>query len=172
MNESETKQFRNLTAIVELANIRPIELTAAVIGPPPSTDATIELSLQSSIRIDRSSPVEFSVAVRFELGARKEGEKQEYAQFAYSATASYTLPAGAQIENNEIRPFAQHNTMIHVWPYMRAFVQSACGQLGIPPVVVPVFRVTGAPMAWQRIDEEASAQADDRPASVAPVPEG
>ncbi|MGN2246424.1 hypothetical protein ACFWZ3_07015 [Frateuria sp. GZRR35] len=37
--------------------------------------------------------------------------------------------------------FAQHNVPFNVWPYWREIVQSACGRMGLPRIVLPPHRL-------------------------------
>jgi hypothetical protein len=31
--------------------------------------------------------------------------------------------------------------MVHLWPYLRAYVANSCAQLGVAPITLPPFRV-------------------------------
>lgn len=41
----------------------------------------------------------------------------------------------------EIEHFSKEHVYYHVWPYWREVLQSSCARLGIPPIVIPPFRV-------------------------------
>lgn len=160
MNNTEAKLFRNVTRYVELADIRPSELSAALVGQPPSGDEPAELSMRTAIRLERNTDEEFVVAARFEaVGRRDDEQKAEFVRFVYSAAAYYKLTKSG-ILNEELEPFAKYNSMIHMWPYFRAFIQSACGQMMLPPILLPVFRIR--PDEEETADEQ-SIVAEDTP---------
>lgn len=56
--------------------------------------------------------------------------------------------------------FAKTNTLIHVWPYFREFVQSMTARMGLPPLPLPLFRITDhisrAPKALGKAPKEDS----------------
>ncbi len=163
MNQADARRFREVTPNTELVDVRPTELNATLHGPPPEAGAPIELSIRSSIRLERSSPEEFAVAARFiATASRKDGdEPQEYVRFVYAAAAKYRL-SDPSFTDEDLQPFARYNSMIHLWPYFRAFVQSACGQMNISPIVIPVFRVPG-----ERSADAATAHSTEREAAAA-----
>lgn len=153
MNAKDTERFQRVTPATELLDIRPMEMRAAVLRQPPAYDAPVQLALETSLRLERQGPEQFSVAARFGLKTMAEGETEPFAQFSYSVAASYSLSGGAEFADEDLHPFAQHNSMLHLWPYFRSFVQASCGQMMIPPVVVPVFRVTGSSATgWTRVE--------------------
>lgn len=41
-----------------------------------------------------------------------------------------------------LEAFAKTNSMVHLWPYFRAFVQQSAAQLAVAPIVLAPFRVT------------------------------
>lgn len=45
-----------------------------------------------------------------------------------------------RVSGEDIEVFAAYNTSFHVWPYAREFVQSMAARMGLPPVLLPVFR--------------------------------
>jgi hypothetical protein len=49
-------------------------------------------------------------------------------------------PTGEELQEH-LAAFAKVNGIYNVWPYFRELVQSMGSRLGLPPVVLPVFRV-------------------------------
>jgi hypothetical protein len=56
----------------------------------------------------------------------------------YSLAAS---PPPAELRNNLFESFAKINGVYNAWPYLRNTIHDVTGRLGIPPVVLPVYRV-------------------------------
>ena len=52
----------------------------------------------------------------------------------YEAKAVGDLPAA------NLRAFAETNGVFNAWPYWREFAQSMAARMGIPRLVIPVFR--------------------------------
>lgn len=150
MNENEKIQLQRVSALAKLKDIRPTEMSAAVLSSMAGDGSEIKLGLKTSWRLE-SMEQGFSVAVRFDLETREEGQEEAYARFRYSVAALYEMPESeVEYSDEDLQVYARYNSLIHLWPYMRAFVQNACGQLMIPPVVVPVYRVPNGPRAnWK-----------------------
>lgn len=41
-----------------------------------------------------------------------------------------------------LEEFGRYNVGYHVWPYWREYVQNVCARIGIPPIPVPMFRLS------------------------------
>lgn len=48
---------------------------------------------------------------------------------------------GAYVDDDALALFASHNVPFNMWPYWREIVQSACGRMGLPRVVLPTHRL-------------------------------
>jgi hypothetical protein len=70
---------------------------------------------------------------------RPSAPRDTYAHFAWSARAVYLVPGAKSLQGQEelVSQYANVNTMVHLWPYFRAFVQTSCAQLLIRPIVLP-----------------------------------
>lgn len=53
----------------------------------------------------------------------------------------YGHPEGMDFQPDELEAFANLNGVFNAWPYFREFVQSVTTRMGLPPFVLPVFRV-------------------------------
>ena len=42
-----------------------------------------------------------------------------------------------------IEAFANTDAVYHAWPYWREFVQSSMARMGLPPIMIPLFRPGG-----------------------------
>jgi preprotein translocase subunit SecB len=56
----------------------------------------------------------------------------------------YGYPEGLDLRPDELQPFANLNGVFNAWPYFREFIQNATTRMGLPPFVLPVFRVRKA----------------------------
>jgi hypothetical protein len=71
-------------------------------------------------------------------------ENEIYVEITSEFCAHYILDG--LIDESKLRPaleeFGSHNVGYDVWPYWREYVQSVCTRLGIPPIPVPMYRIS------------------------------
>lgn len=92
---------------------------------------------------------ELSVISFFELNSAPKKGKASF-QIRASIQANYILdtePPPADLRNLFFDSFAQHNCLIHVWPYWREFASSSANRLNLPYWTEPVihFRLKKTP---------------------------
>ena len=88
--------------------------------------------------------------IRFDLFG---GQPQDLAKRLVEVSATfrldYHLTKSFQLSPQQRHAFAQVNVIYNAWPYWRELVQSTLARMGIPPLIVPVFRIdrskSGAP---------------------------
>lgn len=54
----------------------------------------------------------------------------------------YTLPPSVEFEEEQLKAFSMTNGVYNAWPYWREYVQSTTTRMGLPPIIVPVFRLS------------------------------
>ncbi len=122
---------------LELAQVRPVRLDARLEADVPAP-TEMELAVESELSVDdRDGTV--VVLGSFRLRGKVRGGV-DFLKLRYDAAATYAVRDGTW-KAAELELFAQTSTMVHLWPYFRAFAQGACGQLQVPPVPIPPFRV-------------------------------
>jgi hypothetical protein len=47
------------------------------------------------------------------------------------------------IPDEQVHQFIATSGLLHAWPYLREFVQSACSRLMVPNLALPLLRVEG-----------------------------
>ncbi|MEO8724496.1 MAG: hypothetical protein ABI383_00095 [Acidobacteriaceae bacterium] len=57
----------------------------------------------------------------------------------------YSLPDEVEIDQDEIDAFASTNSMLNSWPYWREIVQNTVARMGLPPLVLPLYRINQMP---------------------------
>jgi hypothetical protein len=57
----------------------------------------------------------------------------------------YFLPDVIKPTPREITAFCRTNAMLNSWPYWREFVQNTSVRMNMPPLTLPLFRLTPAP---------------------------
>jgi hypothetical protein len=126
---------------VELSEVRTTgalaRLTTGMRMPPPSEP--VDLNLATKIGVVRNGPHSFMAVAAFKIRLRTKLNTKPFAAFVYRCFAVYrNVP---ECSDDVLGAFSQTNSLIHIWPYLRNYVQTASAQLGLSPVTLPVFRV-------------------------------
>jgi hypothetical protein len=128
---------------MELVNIRTVEFAARLLEQPDERHA-VSIAVDSEMNAV-PAPGGFVVEARFTLKARPATEgARDFAELLYRVGAVYRAP-GAPPSTEVLEAFARTHGMIHLWPYFRAYVQQACAQLGLRPIILHPFRLVPAP---------------------------
>lgn len=54
----------------------------------------------------------------------------------------YSASSLDHLGDDQLRAFAQINGVFNAWPYWREFVQNSAARMGLPRLILPVFRFT------------------------------
>lgn len=71
--------------------------------------------------------------------AQRKEARRPFAHFIYRVNVQYA--AAGDVTDEAIQTFVQTNGLVHVWPYARAWIQSASLSMGLPNVLLPFYRV-------------------------------
>jgi preprotein translocase subunit SecB len=91
----------------------------------------------------REEKNQFIVKAQFSLVSRNKEDPSSEPRIAIGAVfiLVYSVKAIADFSDKELTAFAKTNGVFNAWPYWREFVQSTSTRMGIPPIIVPVFRL-------------------------------
>ncbi len=134
-----------LAAAVELVEVRPIGFLARLVGdaPPLGTHVAAGIKNELSTRLEEDG--QFVVYADFALAAHPEAAPQaEFLKLRYTIISRYRVPPEHSLEQEVLDLFARTNGMVHLWPYLRAYVSNSCAQMGVVPITLPPFRVQNA----------------------------
>lgn len=138
LDEASTRAVAELARSVELQQIRTVEFHSRLVSQAPAMTEQIHLDLNANVE---SGLVEGGFGVEGKFDVKASGpSRTTFAEFSIRIQASYRVPGPAP-EAKAVDAFARSNGVIHLWPYFRAYVQQSCGQLSIPPIVIPPFRI-------------------------------
>lgn len=67
-----------------------------------------------------------------------------YLELTARFCAQYQVDAEADTDalGPALNEFALYNVGYHVWPYWREYVQATCARIGIPPIPIPMYRIS------------------------------
>ncbi len=128
----EAKLARELRPRKETSNSGPVSRPSLAIDVSHSGKAT--LGQKGSVR----------ATVRFALKARDADKKQAKPAFQVAASfeLDYQIPSDLDPSPQELRAFAETNAVFNAWPYWREFAQSMAARMNLPPLTLPLFRIT------------------------------
>lgn len=130
-----------LARVVELTNVRVVEFGGRLLEQAPATTQEMHVEVDSQVQ-PGILPGGFVVEGQFNLTARPTAEEsKDFLELKYRVGAVYRVPSEPLPPIDVLRAFAETNGMVHLWPYVRAYVQQTCAQLGVPIITLPPFRI-------------------------------
>lgn len=110
-------------------------MTAELKGDAPEQiKPTLSVALELQEKSDK-----FFVVGRFGLEGTNPQSGESVVSFRYHAVAGYGLSEGILPGRELLMRFAETSSMVHLWPYFRAHVQSSASLMLLPPLIVPPF---------------------------------
>lgn len=133
----EVRALASRVDITEVLTTGTLARRTAGVAPPSSGE---NFDVELGVRVGAVREGEgFAVVAAVSVKVRRRNERRPFARFVQRFNVRYTGRGDATDE--VLIEFAQTNGMVHLWPYARAFVQTASASLGLAPIVLPVFRV-------------------------------
>jgi preprotein translocase subunit SecB len=130
-----------ISRIVDLLEVT-LDGCSAESGQWPAA-ATLSLALNTGTVAtrDENDPSFFIVNASLSLAASESQDSKVFFQIAARFRIKYSLSILGGIEQRNLDAFAMYNGLYNVWPYWREFVQSTSARMGMPPIVLPVYRI-------------------------------
>lgn len=144
-----TTDISQLIAVVQIEHVRVVEAHLRTsIKSPDEVGYEIEGKIGHTSHI--AEPVKsglFVVRIDFLFGMHPKGEKAKDNSSARVAVnvsfeLTYRIPESMSVSDEELTEFARVNGVFNAWPYFREFVHAALSRMGLPPVIIPVFRLS------------------------------
>ncbi|MFY0572860.1 hypothetical protein ACN28E_54770 [Archangium lansingense] len=161
MSQIQREALSKLAGACTLRELKQMHMEATFVQEPSTGQAEVTPELEVMLQIARSPAepkTEFAAIFRFNVALNTETEPPvAVAKMKFNAILVYSAAEGSDFTDDELNLFGQTNGMVHVWPYLRAFVQNSCAQLGTPVVTLPPFRI-GQTLQWH------SPESSDAPA--------
>jgi len=172
---SKNNEQESLARAAQLA--RYVEVLDVFLTKSQAETNSRELLLTSEnrkVRFEKTSTIKYrpddrilSVVASFDLcveaAEEEEGEPPDPQLLTVAGTYElqylYLAEGGPEGEELEayFQSFAEYNGVYNAWPYFREFVQNITMRMGVPPLVLPVYRLPKQPApAGPDGDESAS----------------
>jgi hypothetical protein len=117
-------------------------------GPPEELE--LNQSYRARFELSDDYPDKLFVYVELRLSAARGDGGVNVVDLEGTYRLVYDLKVAVGYPADSLRHFAELNGAYNVWPYWRELVQTVTGRVGIPSVVIPVFR----PPVRQLTDDE------------------
>jgi hypothetical protein len=90
----------------------------------------------------------FVIRIDFVFGAHPEQEKKPkdattaVVAVNVSFELTYRIPENMSTSDEQLEEFARVNGVFNAWPYFREFVHASLARMGLPPLILPVYRLS------------------------------
>jgi hypothetical protein len=131
-----------------LENIRMISSRAHARVHTPDQSALAAIRIAHGARLlPQQEANSFQVIASIEVKIVPESSKEDpqadplvSIQAGYELT--YVVPDGFVIDDEALAAFVSFNPTFHAWPYWREMIQSFFQRMGLPPFVLPLFKMS------------------------------
>lgn len=138
------KKASRLISAVQISNIRLVEV-AAKSGIRSAGDVEeVKLGVEPHAKV-QELPKDgvFYVLASFDLQVLADDKKTPAVTLGATFELRYTVPEDlGEVTKEELTAFAEVNAIFNAWPYWREFIQSMFVRMNLPPVTLPVFRLS------------------------------
>lgn len=133
------------------AQIRAIRLVRGFASHTPqgrqNQGASLQVQMKATPRGMLEGRKEMRVLVDYQAEARRSPKMKPEIGIGATFELVYQLPEDVTPKKLEIRGFAHTNAMLNSFPYWREYVQSNVARMNLPPLTLPLFRITPPPQA-------------------------
>lgn len=126
---------------VELIDVRIIKSMFEMTPEVNQGKKNVATDRKVNLQVDKEKEL-LIVVIDFDLKASVEGVSSPVITIAVSFLLAYRLRNFNELTDESYRSFAELNAVFNIWPYWREFVQNVTVRMGLPPLTMPVFRIT------------------------------
>lgn len=159
MSESMQKAARLISG-VQISSVRLLEVAGRTGIRSAGDVEQVRLIIQHSARVPHPPDAGILyVHASFDLEVLADEMKTPAVTLKATFELKYNLPEDlGDATSEELAAFAETNAVFNAWPYWREFIQSTLVRMNLPPILLPVFRLSDHVAA----NEGPSARADAR----------
>lgn len=148
----EVTQFQLASAVARNVDLESVSLVRTAAGLDQPLGGALELtgrgrgkleieSTQQHAFDEKSSLLAAEVAFRVRVtGAGDDAKPIVHFEAVFSLMYRMRAIPPPEDRKRAFDAFVSLNGLYNAWPYLRELVQSTAGRMGLPPVVLPVFR--------------------------------
>jgi hypothetical protein len=143
---AQSDELRRLISLVQIEDVRLIEASCQTTISGEQVRLS-ELSITPGVGLSSTLGPDRTFRIRARMEARvtpKEQETDSQQQPVMSFRAihelRYSVLGTHHFADETLREFGRVNAVFNVWPYWRTFIQHATADMGLPRLILPVFR--------------------------------
>lgn len=135
---SSRVQIENVRLLSSIVRLEPSEVKGQVI-------VTYSLAVEASLDGKHKGVLVFP---RFKAKGEVKQKPAPKPVFTIEAAFLLAYRAGTLkgITKEACAAFGETNGIYNAWPYWREYVQNVTGRMGLPPLIVPLFRIGKSPL--------------------------
>lgn len=154
---SQLKLVAQITPHVEIEDVRLLRLSAKVYANGDAdAGRKVRLQLSTSSRCSQVG-TKLAAEVRFGVrGVQEQDATKRVVDLSAVLELSYRLSKEVELTPQQLRAFGKVNALYNAWPYWRELVQTTVARMGLPRLIVPVFRVARPKIEQARSNEGAN----------------
>lgn len=142
MNE-HVKNIARLVSEVKIGDIRLVDAAVKTTIRSPKEIKKPEVVLKTSTRVidpDKTGVFFVFAVMEAQIVPRDSKEPAVYVKAGFEL--KYILPKGFFASRSQLNTFARVNGTFNAWPYWREFIQNMFARMGLPPLTLPLFRIS------------------------------
>jgi preprotein translocase subunit SecB len=121
-----------------------VSLHADITQPPEQASGNHKFSTKITTGARALDDKSAEVLITLQVGIHRKDSEPPWALIASTVRLVYTFSARVP-SNSDLQEFAKVNGVYNAWPYLREIVHSTTLRMGIPPLMLPLFRITAVP---------------------------
>lgn len=143
---SEGADLVALIASVQLTDVRLIDASVRTRIRDADTLQDLQLAIKHGAKIMERHDDAIVIGAMMRAQVLEGNDEQNP---AVSMTVTFALEYGvadaSRFSDEVLAEFARLNGTFNAWPYWREYIQTTSARMSLPPVVLPVFRVSRVP---------------------------
>src|SRR6266540_3239055 len=145
ISQEVARQVAAVVPHVQLADLRLVSLSAALLAPPVGETTDVDLNHETEAEAVEGAVV---IRVRYSLAAKQPGGEHAnavYLTIHVTFQLTYVGKNLHSVERDKWTAFADVNAVHTSWPYLRETVQNITARMGVDALVVPLLKMTWQP---------------------------
>lgn len=144
-----TADMAQLISHVQIEGVRTVEASMRTSITSPVELDPVDAKIGYTARVTQvPSDGRFTVKIdcAFEVHRGNEDKPRDTATADVAVHVSfeltYRIPAEMTADEDQLAAFARLNGVFNAWPYFREFVHASLARMGLPPFLLPVYRLS------------------------------
>lgn len=140
-----------LISVVQIENVRVVEASIRTSIRSVPEAGTIEAKIGRNAHVVQPPKdglfivrTEFAFGVHPADDAEAKSDATASVAINVSFELTYRIPENMSTSDEELTEFARVNGIFNAWPYWREFVHASLARMGLPPLILPVYRLSRA----------------------------